>query len=446
MKISYLKAVVMAGMLQEDLAKYKNELKEHSSNEAFKDLSIEELKEYHKNLDLAGEVMLEKALEGKASSSEVSELKAELSAIKDGQLVDLRKALEKQGKEAPVQVGHAATKSFISQVEEALSAPENVLKLKALKSGEKVEFEFEVKAAGTITGSNIIGADSNLLPAPAQFGLVNIAKKVPFITEIVDNASTDSASITWTDEVNADGDAAFTAEGTLKPLIDMDFEPKLSAAKKIAGVIKVSEEMLEDIPFMAAEINSKLRTRHDIVKEEGILFGDNSLNSAQFDGIAKDAAAFIAGSLAGTVDEANNYDAIRAAITQITVAGNGEFFPDYVLVNPEDAASMDLTKTVEGLYVLPTFVTEGGAVIKGVRVLEKVQIPAGEFLVGDFKKSHVREYVPFRIKIGYENDDFRKNLRTIIGESRCHHFISSNEYNAFVYDTFANAKSALETA
>ena len=188
-----------------------------------------------------------------------------------------------------------------------------------------------------------------------------------------------------------------------------------------------------------------MRRRHDIEKERGIIFGD-STNAGEFDGITKNASAFVGGTLAGTIATPNNYDVIRASISQIVNIGKGEFMPNYVLVNPDDAGAMDLTKGTDGHYMFPPFVIntpEGVQQVSMVRVIEKPQITAGSFVIGDFSKSHEREYVPFSIRVGYTDDDFKRNMRTIIGESRCHHFISSVEYNAFIFDTFANAKTVL---
>jgi len=448
MEFNYKKAGDIATMELAKLGAYKSELKGLADNESFKDLSVEELIVYQKNMSAVSEAHYVKSLEGKADSSELKALSEEISELKGARISQLEKALEMQGKALANQqsVSTGAVKSFAAQVKENLSKPENLAVLKALKSGEKVELVFDVKAAGSIVGGNIIGSNANLVPEPEAQGVINTPQVTPFITDIVDMSNTSSAAITWVDEKNLDGDAAFTLEGALKPLIDMDFEPQLSAAKKVAGRIKVSDEMLDDVDWMTAEINKKLRRRHDIALETGILFGDNGTNPEEFDGITENAAAFVGESLAGTVDEANNFDVIRAAIRQIVNAGSGEFISDYVLINPDDGAAMDMTKGTDGHYVLPTFVTDGGKTVSGVRIIEKPQIPTGSFLVGDFQKSHVRNYKSFSIKVGYDGNDFSENMRTIIGESRSHHYISTVEYTAFVYDTFANGKASLETA
>jgi hypothetical protein len=58
----------------------------------------------------------------------------------------------------------------------------------------------------------------------------------------------------------------------------------------------------------------------------------------------------------------------------------------------------------------------------------------------------VRNYQPFSIAYGWVNDDFEKNLVTVIGERRLHAFVAANDIGAFVYDTFANIKTAITAA
>ncbi|MEY4931157.1 MAG: hypothetical protein RI909_1881, partial [Bacteroidota bacterium] len=44
-----------------------------------------------------------------------------------------------------------------------------------------------------------------------------------------------------------------------------------------------------------------------------------------------------------------------------------------------------------------------------------------------------------------ENDDFTKNLVTAVAEMRLHSFHSANDEEAFVYDSFADIKSAIDS-
>jgi HK97 family phage major capsid protein len=330
-------------------------------------------------------------------------------------------------------------KSFEQQVAEQLEANRDALK--ALKGNANKEIV--LKVVGNQTTANITlpvatpaaysyQNDLTLIPAPDL---------IPFVQNWTDNGTTDRVSLAYVDEVSQEGDAAFIGEGIVKPLIDIDYEIRYSAAKKVAGKIKVSEEALDDIPFMQSEINRKLRQRHDLVLQDGILNGDGT--GANLAGITDVAAAFAAGGLAVAITAPTNYDAIVATYNQIIVTSDGNYVPNAIFVNPTDATLMKLTKDLDNNYIMPPFVGADGQVVNGVRVVENTKIPAGFYLMGDFTKAHVRTYKEFSIRIGYTNDDFEKNLITLLGESRVHLWISENEKIAFVYDQFSVAKTAL---
>ena len=48
------------------------------------------------------------------------------------------------------------------------------------------------------------------------------------------------------------------------------------------------------------------------------------------------------------------------------------------------------------------------------------------------------------VQMGYENDDFTKNLVTILAEARAVHYVKTNHLAAFVYGDFSDAITALE--
>lgn len=335
-------------------------------------------------------------------------------------------------------------KSFEQQVADQLES--NIDKLKALKGNANGgDVVLTIKVPGTQTTGNIT------LPVatPSSFtyqDMLSVVPKpdlIPFVQNYTNNGTTDRVSLAYVDEIGQEGDAAFIGEGVVKPLIDVDYEIRYSQAKKVAGKIKVSEEALDDIPFMQSEITRKLRQRHDLALQEGILNGDGT--GANLEGITPRAAGFAAGGLAAAIDGAQNYDVIVATYNQILVTSDSNYMPNAVFVHPTDATLMKLSKDADGNYIMPPFTTSSGEVVNGVIVVQNTKIPVGFFLMGDFSKANVRTYKEYSVRVGYTGDDFEKNLVTILGESRVHLWISENEEAAFVYDQFSVAKTALET-
>lgn len=332
-------------------------------------------------------------------------------------------------------------KSFEQQVAEQLEANRDALK--ALKGNANKEIVLKVVGNQTTANITLPVATPAAYSYQNELTLIPAPDLIPFVQNWTDNGTTDRVSLAYVDEVGQEGEAAFIGEGVVKPLIDIDYEIRYSAAKKVAGKIKVSEEALDDIPFMQSEINRKLRQRHDLVLQDGILNGDGT--GADLLGITEVAAAFAAGGLAVSIDEAQNYDVIVATYNQIITTSDGNYIPNAVFVNPTDATLMQLSKDADFNYIMPPFVSADGQVVNGVRVVQNTKIPAGFYLMGDFTKAHLRTYKEFSIRIGYTGDDFERNLITLLGESRVHLWISENEKIAFVYDEFSVAKTALET-
>lgn len=382
------------------------------------------------------------ALKNMASKEDLTDM------VKKGDLDAIKTRLEEIADKANLAVENAPKnetfKSFAQQVAEQLAANKDAIA--AVKGNKTGAVNLTIKAVGTQTTANVT------LPSatPASYTyqqnpeLFIAPDLIPFVQNFTDNGSTNQVSLAYVDEVSGEGDAAFIAEGVVKPLIDIDYQIRYSTAKKVAGKIKVSEEALTDISFMNAEISRKLKQRHDLALQDGILNGDGT--GANLTGITEVAAAFAAGGLATSIDNAQNYDVIVAAYNQILVTSDSNYIPNAVFVHPTDATKMKLKKDSQNNYIMPPFASASGDIINNVKIVQNTKIPLGYFLMGDFTKSHVRNYVDFSIRIGYTGDDFEKNLVTILGESRVHHYISENEKIAFVYDQFSVAAAALETA
>lgn len=314
----------------------------------------------------------------------------------------------------------------------------------SLKSNRSGSVSMDVKAAATMTSANYSGGTVGLTSFDSEF--TRVVRRAPFLRQIVSVRPIGTQGISWAEQANPDpGAAGMTAEGAAKTQTDFDIVERREVARKITAYTKASKEALDDIAYLAAQINQELVELVELKLDEQILSGDNTGQNLK--GILQYASAFsVAGSaLALGVDQANNFDVIRAAAWQIANTGKGKFQPNYVLVNPVDAALMDMTKNTQGSYVIPPFVSAGGQTIYGLQVIENVGVTAGEFVVGDFRKATLGIREGITLNVGYENDDFTKNLVTILAEMRAFHYVRTNDAGSFVSGSFASAKAALET-
>lgn len=342
------------------------------------------------------------------------------------------KALNENGKPGVVDM------SVRNQIKSAIE--KNKDKWEAFKKGEVKMFDFELdfKAADTMTVATNTSS-SAFVPTPEMVpGLVELARNRPFIEAYANTSGTSSPRIVWAEKTNPQGNAGFIAEGTVKPLIDFDIETNESYAKKVADKIKVSTEMLEDIDFIAAEIENELRYQVDIKVDTELLSGagNGTSGATTLKGLTQYAGGYVLTTIATPTP--NNFDAIRAAIAQIISLN---FNPTHVFINPIDGANMDLVKDENGRPLSMEYRANGS--IYRLTPIETNQMALGQVLVGDMSKFIVRNYKPFNIQYGWVNDDFEKNLVTIIGERRLHDYVADNNTGAFVYDDFATIKAAI---
>ena len=390
------------------------------------------------------------ATKGFATSEDVNNFKAELEGLKSsvestekldevkGAIAKLEgqvEAMKEAKKEQPKRFG-----SLGSAIFDAFKNAKETIEKIARK--ELTNTTLEVKAADTMTiTGNYSGGQVAL--SDLEQGITRVVRRRPFLRQVSNTAGTSSKYVVYIEQKNPDpNEAGMVAEGTLKPQSDFDLVEVSKEVKKIATYIKVSKEMLTDLSFMQGEINSELMELVELKLDEQILLGSGA--GANLEGIDLNATPFAAGTFAASIAAANNSDVLRVAIAQISQAN---FEANGIILNPADAAALQLTKSTTGEYTYPVYEpqADGTIRIKGVPVIENNLVPAGDFYVGDWTKSNLRIREDMNIQVGYVNDDFTKNLVTILAEMRAVHYVKSNHYGAFVKGDFATAIAALVT-
>ena len=360
-------------------------------------------------------------LVGKNDNSEIKTAIAKLEGIVEGM------------KESKV-VGEGSFKNIGDAIFKAYS--DNIDKIKSNNGGV---VDLNVKVAGTMT---IAGNYSGGVVALTELeqGVTRIVRRTPFLRQIVNAGVTLSKYITYIEQANPDGGADVTGEGSLKNQADFDLVERQAVTQKITAFIKVSKEMIQDLPFMQREINTELMELVALKLDSQILSGDGTGNNLV--GILQNATAWAAGSFALQIPLANELDVIRVAISQIE---SNLFTPNYIVMHPTDVAKFDVNKSTYGEYTQPMIYTDLNGVKRynGIEIISNTGIAVGTFLVGDFTKSNLRIREEMNIQVGFVNDDFTKNLFTVLCEARATHYVKTNHYGAFVKGTFSTAKTAL---
>jgi len=371
-----------------------------------------------------------------------AELIEVLSAVKDLETKGEEVAkLKANVEELALQVLELETKGTVNNVPESIGTllKEKSDELKAMKEKSGASVQITLKAAGTMALST--NTTGQIPQAEREAGITRIVRRNPFILELVNVGTIMSNVWEWVEQKNADGGAAMTAEGAAKSQADFDLVVASANVKKVTAYIKVTKEMLDDVELMRSEIDQELTELINLKIDDQLLNGTGL--TVNLTGITTNATAWAAGAFALSIPTPNKWDVLRTAINQVRV---NLFEPTYIVMHPTDVTSMELSKGTDGHYILPPFASQDGTNVAGIRVVANTGVTIDKFLVGDFSKSGVRFKEGLTINVGYENDDFTKNLVTILAEARLVQRVKSNHYGAFVYGDFSDAITALTQA
>lgn len=371
-------------------------------------------------------------------AAKIKDLKINLAD--DDEFKKLNDVIEKQGLEI-IALKDAGSKqpvfkSFEEQIKDQIK---DKSLMDAIKAAPGQKLKLELKAANVpITTANAVNPTSSYIPMPTMdSGWDRAPRNARFIRTYASVATTTSPLHVWAEKYNEQGDAEFIAEGELKPMISFQIRTRDTKAKKVAVGAKFTTETMQDIPNFVAELKSEILEVIDIKEEAGLLNGDGLGDNLL--GVIQQSTTYVLTNIKTT--GANNFDAIKAGITQLKKLNQ---IANVVFVNPTDKSNMELSKANDGHYILPPFSTVDGTIISGVRVEESNEVNEGKALIGDWTKLNIRDYVAFEITVGWENDDFTKNLVTVLGEKRLMSYIKEHQKTAFIYLDFATVKAAIE--
>lgn len=362
--------------------------------------------------------------------------------IKDLEKLEAREAANAKPVGKPEAPESRATKKPMTVRESIESFVEaNRDTIEAIRRGEQRTLP-EMRVAVTMTVGATNSGSSAFLPNSGgiQGSVTDLVRTRPTFWSRLQKGRTNLNPYVWANKTNKQGNAQFIGEGVLKPLASFEITVETSSAKKVAERFRVSTELLNDIDGIQSLIQDEARFEVETAANTAVLTGTASSTSPA--GVTTIASAFTLTTV--EVEDPNNFDAIRAAIAQLTSLN---FDRDIVaFMNPIDVANMELSKGTDGHYLLPPFTSADGTTIKGVTIIEDNNIAVGNLLIGDMTKYRVLMVEDFVIKWGYDSDDFSKNLITMIAEMRFHQYVSANHTGAFIYDSFADIKTAIAAA
>lgn len=238
------------------------------------------------------------------------------------------------------------------------------------------------------------------------------------LRDILNIVPTSSDAVKYTRIVSYTRAASATARSAQKPEAAMELDSVTEPVRTIAVWIPVEEQQLSDLPALAGMINGELL--YDVEKhlEELAMYGDGT--GENFDGILNDAAV----QDARTEGSDTLIDIARRGITDVRRAG---YSPNGILIDPLDWETVVLEKGSDNRYVWVVVTDGANQRLWAVPVVETVAMEdfagvtteARNMLVGDFARgATLWDREQSQIAVGWINDQFIRNQRTIRAEAR----------------------------
>lgn len=376
--------------------------------------------EAKKMLDLAEQKIAEvKGLPADVSPAALSKLATDFKAM-----VDDWSDMERLVKEGRFAANGTEGKQFHEAF--AIAAKENADKLANLKKGETLRLDLKDMTFGnafTTAGASV---------TYVRPGIIELPKRKLHIRELLPGGGMGNKStFDFVKEITGSGSPiAPTAEGALKPQFGLALTETSVRAQWIAGFMKMSVNLLDDVEGMTTFLQSRLPEKLLRVEDEQILDG-NGVGSNLLG--LQSVGNFTAGAAAVT----NRAETLVNAISQLE---NLDREANGILLNPADWYTLWLYKAAtSGEYTLPVNLVErvgGQMFIAGVPVFRSTAERALDYLVGDWTMgANLITREPARVEFFREDGtNAQTNQITVRIEERIALPVYGNDY--FIYGSF----------
>lgn len=266
-------------------------------------------------------------------------------------------------------------------------------------------------------------------------GIIGQPVRRTTLLDLIPVAPTTSNAITYLRESAYNSNAAYVAEGAIKPEDDLALTQVTAPVETLATTMRIAKQLLDDLPALVGYIAARAPQKMRLVKELAVIYGSGT--GGQLQGIAPIASPFAADASL-VVPAPNNYDVLGAAILQAQIA---EYFPTGIVIHPVDEYLMLHAKDSQNRYLFPEM-REGmiGSVPYATSTLAQLR---GNFLTGDFglgAQLFQRQGLEIEL-FDQDRDNVIRNLITVRVEER--HALAVYRPDAFVYGNFATAKTDL---
>lgn len=309
----------------------------------------------------------------------------------------------------------------------------------SLTKGNSRSATFQIKADMT-TGADFTG---EVIPADRVPGYFYDPTRPVHVRSLISGGSTVSDVIRYVKESGYANNAAPAAEGATLAQSDFDMTASTALVQKIGTYFRISEEMLADTPQLTSYLSARAPEKLLEIEDTQLLSGNGS--APNLSGIITAAADFdvsSGGAFYQSVESANEFDVIVAALNQLSLAN---YSADCILLNPTDFHKILLLKDTTNNYIKDQVYAGLQPTFMGVKVILNTAMSAGSFLIGNFAAGS-QMWIRENLNVEFFRED-GTNVRDGFVTVRVSERVALANYlpNAYVNGAFSTAKAALET-
>lgn len=295
------------------------------------------------------------------------------------------------------------------------------------RNGQK--FDWETKATITTATTNAAGSVGAGIQAFRDPTITPLPQRRPVVRDLLPVIQMTGGSVEVVGVKGRNNNAAPVAEADAKPGSDVQLELQTIPARVIAHWMKASRQVLDDLPQLQGLIDTELLDGLALAEEAQLLNGSGTGQNLQ--GLIPAATAFAAPI---TIASPTMLDTVQLALLQSALA---EYPANGVIMHPADWARITMLKDADGNYIMGQPGSTIAQRLWGLPVITTQAIDVDKFLVGDFRRAAtLYDRWSARVETGYVNDDFTRNLVTVLAEERLAQAIKAPK--ALTYGDFGN--------
>jgi HK97 family phage major capsid protein len=309
----------------------------------------------------------------------------------------------------------------------------------SLTKGNSRSASFQIKADMT-TGADFTG---EVIPADRVPGYFYDPTRPVHVRSLISGGSTVSDVIRYVTESGYANNAAPAAEGATLAQSDFDMTASTALVQKIGTYFRISEEMLADTPQLTSYLSARAPEKLLEIEDSQLLSGNGSApNLSGIIGASADFDVSSGGAFYQSVESANEFDVIVAALNQLSLAN---YSADCILLNPTDFHKILLLKDTTNNYIKDQVYAGLQPTFMGVKVILNTAMSAGSFLIGNFAAGS-QMWIRENLNVEFFRED-GTNVRDGFVTVRVSERVALANYlpNAYVNGAFSTAKAALET-